>query len=136
MSYWCSWHLESSKHVSIPKKAQSKRLNSVTSYIQKHIHFLQRIFLVKVINLKIQVVVLNMIALMSWNRSSLALEVVLKKFSSIVLGIACSSFVGINNASTNAFLDLHILSQLLVSFSLSLLLYGEERYTFTTYFKF
>ena len=61
------------------------------------------------------------------------MEVVLKKFSSFVLGIACSSFVGIDNASTNAFLDLHILSQLLVSFGLSLLLYVEERYTFTTY---
>ena len=93
-------------------------------------------FVVEAINLKIQVVVPNMIALMSWNRSSLALEVVLKKFSSIVLGIACSSFVGIDNASTNTFLDLHMVSQLLVSFSWSLPLYAEERYTFTTYFKF
>ena len=39
------------------------------------------------------------------------------KFSSIVLGIACSSFVGIDDASTKAFLDLHMLSQLLVFFS-------------------
>ena len=58
------------------------------------------------------------------------------KFSSIVLGIACSSFVGIDDASTKAFLDLHMLSQLLVFFSWSLLLYAEERYAFTTYFKF
>jgi hypothetical protein len=45
-------------------------------------------------NLKIQIVVLNMIANLSGNRRiASALEVFLKMFSSIVMGIACNDSV-------------------------------------------
>ncbi|XP_018815607.2 uncharacterized protein LOC108987186 [Juglans regia] len=61
----------------------------------------------EVTNLKVQVAVLNMIAELSKNkRSSSAMEVVLKKVSSIVVGIACSGVVGLYDASVNALLGL------------------------------
>ncbi|XP_060670317.1 uncharacterized protein LOC107403735 [Ziziphus jujuba] len=54
-------------------------------------------------NLKVQVAVLNMIADLSRNRrSASALEVVLKKVSGLVVGIACSGVVGLRDASINA----------------------------------
>ncbi|BFG27674.1 hypothetical protein CerSpe_139480 [Prunus speciosa] len=53
-------------------------------------------------NLKVQVSVLNMIAELSRNRSASALEVVLKKVSGLVVGIACSGVVGLRDASVNA----------------------------------
>ncbi|KAG7955252.1 hypothetical protein I3843_11G060800 [Carya illinoinensis] len=61
----------------------------------------------EVTNLKVQVAVLNMIAELSKNkRSSSAMEVVLKKVSGIVVGIACSGVVGLHDASVNALLGL------------------------------
>lgn len=54
-------------------------------------------------NLKVQVAVLNMIADLSRNKKSAsALEVVLKKVSGLVVGIACSGVVGLRDASVNA----------------------------------
>ncbi|KAM1032274.1 hypothetical protein ACFX2I_035867 [Malus domestica] len=54
-------------------------------------------------NLKVQVAVLNMVAELSRNeRSASALEVVLKKVSGLVVGIACSGVVGLRDASINA----------------------------------
>lgn len=54
-------------------------------------------------NLKVQVAVLNVIADLSRNkRSASALEVVLKKVSGLVVGIACSGIVGLRDASVNA----------------------------------
>lgn len=54
-------------------------------------------------NLKVQVAVLNMIAELSRNdRSASALEVVLKKVSGLVIGIACSGVGGLRDASINA----------------------------------
>ncbi|KAK1588226.1 hypothetical protein Q3G72_021127 [Acer saccharum] len=59
--------------------------------------------LAEVSNLKVQVAVLNMIADLSRNkRSSSALEVVLKKASGLVVGIACSGVSGLRDASLNA----------------------------------
>ncbi|KHN46513.1 uncharacterized protein LOC114425384 [Glycine soja] len=53
--------------------------------------------------LKIQIAVLNMIADLCRNKSSSsALELVLKKVSGLVVGIACSSVVGLRDASLNA----------------------------------
>lgn len=61
----------------------------------------------EVTNLKVQVAVLNMIAELSKNkRSASAMEVVLKKVSGIVVGIACSGVVGLFDASVNALLGL------------------------------
>lgn len=54
-------------------------------------------------NLKVQVAVLNMIANLARNkRSASALEIVLKKVSGLVVGIACSGVVGLRDASVNA----------------------------------
>ncbi|GMN56495.1 hypothetical protein TIFTF001_025616 [Ficus carica] len=54
-------------------------------------------------NLKVQVAVLDMISnLARDNRSASALEVVLKKVSGLVVGIACSGVVGLRDASVNA----------------------------------
>ncbi|WCJ23816.1 ARM repeat superfamily protein [Euphorbia peplus] len=54
-------------------------------------------------NLKVQVSVLNMIADLSRNkRSASSLEVVLKKVSGLVVGIACSGVTGLQDASVNA----------------------------------
>ncbi|KAL6283658.1 hypothetical protein ACE6H2_014587 [Prunus campanulata] len=53
-------------------------------------------------NPEVQVLVLNMIAELSRNRSASALEVVLKKVSGLVVGIACSGVVGLRDASVNA----------------------------------
>ncbi|KAJ0099748.1 hypothetical protein Patl1_20854 [Pistacia atlantica] len=54
-------------------------------------------------NLKVQVAMLNMIADLSRNkRSASALEVVLKKVSGLVVGIAYSGVVGLRDASINA----------------------------------
>ncbi|XP_024019137.1 uncharacterized protein LOC21399286 isoform X2 [Morus notabilis] len=54
-------------------------------------------------NLKVQVAVLNMIADLARNkRSASALEIVLKKVSGLVVGIACSGVVGLRDASVNA----------------------------------
>lgn len=54
-------------------------------------------------NLKVQVAVLNMIADLARNkRSASALEVVLKKVTGLVVGIACSGVVGLRDASVNA----------------------------------
>ncbi|KAL5746593.1 hypothetical protein ACOSP7_027739 [Xanthoceras sorbifolium] len=59
--------------------------------------------LAEVSNLKVQVAMLNMIADLSRNkRSSSALEVVLKKVSGLVVGIACSGVSGLRDASLNA----------------------------------
>ncbi|XP_027913548.1 TELO2-interacting protein 1 homolog isoform X4 [Vigna unguiculata] len=53
--------------------------------------------------LKVQIAVLNMIADLCRNKSSSsALELVLKKVSGLVVGIACSSVVGLRDASLNA----------------------------------
>ncbi|KAK7310173.1 hypothetical protein RJT34_07504 [Clitoria ternatea] len=53
--------------------------------------------------LKVQIAVLNMIADLCCNkRSASALELVLKKVTGMVVGIACSSVVGLRNASLNA----------------------------------
>ncbi|KAK7407807.1 hypothetical protein VNO78_09907 [Psophocarpus tetragonolobus] len=53
--------------------------------------------------LKVQIAVLNMIADLCRNkRSSSALELVLKKVSGLVVGIACSSVAGLQDASLNA----------------------------------
>ncbi|XP_029124724.1 uncharacterized protein LOC109818627 isoform X2 [Cajanus cajan] len=53
--------------------------------------------------LKVQIAVLNMIADLCRNKSSAsALELVLKKVSGLVVGIACSSVVGLRDASLNA----------------------------------
>lgn len=58
-------------------------------------------------NLKVQVAVLNMIAELSKNkRSASALEVVFKKVSGMVVGIACSGIVGLQDASVNSLLGL------------------------------
>ncbi|RXH86605.1 hypothetical protein DVH24_021878 [Malus domestica] len=54
-------------------------------------------------NPKLQIVVLNMIAELSRNgRSASASEVILKKVSGLVVGIACSGVVGLRDASVNA----------------------------------
>ncbi|XP_062115745.1 uncharacterized protein LOC133829920 [Humulus lupulus] len=54
-------------------------------------------------SLKVQVAVLNMIADLARNkRSASALQVVLKKVSGLVVGIACSGVVGLRDASVNA----------------------------------
>ncbi|XVE62997.1 hypothetical protein DITRI_Ditri06bG0164600 [Diplodiscus trichospermus] len=54
-------------------------------------------------NLKVQVTLLNMIADLSQNkRSASALEVVMKKVSGIVVGVACSGVMGLHDASVNA----------------------------------
>lgn len=54
-------------------------------------------------NLKIQVAVLDMIAELSRNgRSASALELVLKKVSGLVVGVACSGTVGLRGAAMNA----------------------------------
>ncbi|KAM6570546.1 hypothetical protein CsatB_018531 [Cannabis sativa] len=54
-------------------------------------------------NLKVQVAALNMIADLARNkRSASALQVVLKKISGLVVGIACSGVVGLRDASVNA----------------------------------
>ncbi|KAL9412505.1 hypothetical protein AB3S75_046018 [Citrus x aurantiifolia] len=59
--------------------------------------------LAEVSNMKVQVAVLNMIADLSRNeKSASALEVVLKKVSGLVVGIACSGVVGLRDASMNA----------------------------------
>ncbi|GAB2276406.1 hypothetical protein Dimus_011134 [Dionaea muscipula] len=59
----------------------------------------------EVSNLKVQAAVLNMIADISrQKRSAPALEVVLKKVSGLVVGIACSGVSGLRDASTNALL--------------------------------
>ncbi|XP_021901079.1 TELO2-interacting protein 1 homolog isoform X2 [Carica papaya] len=59
--------------------------------------------LAEVSNLKVHIAVLNMIADLAQNkRSASALEVVLKKVSGIVVGIACSGVVGLRDASVNA----------------------------------
>jgi len=53
--------------------------------------------------LKVQIAVLNMIADLCHNKnSSSALELVLKEVSGLVVGIACSSVVGLRDASLNA----------------------------------
>lgn len=53
--------------------------------------------------LKVQIAVLNMVADLCRNkRSTSALELVLKKVSGLVVGIACSSVVGLRDASLNA----------------------------------
>lgn len=53
--------------------------------------------------LKVQIAVLNMIAELCRNKSSSsALELVLKKVTGLVVGIACSSVVGLREASLNA----------------------------------
>jgi hypothetical protein len=58
-------------------------------------------------NLKVQVAVLNMISELSKNkRSASAMEVVLKKVSSIVVGIACSGVMGLRDASVSALVGL------------------------------
>ncbi|ESW25029.1 hypothetical protein PHAVU_003G002100 [Phaseolus vulgaris] len=60
--------------------------------------------------LKVQIAVLNMIGDLCRNKSSSsALELVLKKVSGLVVGIACSSVVGLRDASLNA---LHGLSSI------------------------
>ncbi|KAE8699110.1 E3 ubiquitin-protein ligase RGLG2-like [Hibiscus syriacus] len=54
-------------------------------------------------SLKVQVALLNMIADLSQSkRSASALEVVMKKVSGIVVGIACSGVAGLHDASVNA----------------------------------
>ncbi|KAG8487262.1 hypothetical protein CXB51_020577 [Gossypium anomalum] len=54
-------------------------------------------------SLKVQVALLNMIADLSQNkRSASALEVVMKKVSGLVVGIACSGVAGLHDASVNA----------------------------------
>jgi len=54
-------------------------------------------------NLKVQVAVLNMIAHLSQNkRSTSALQIVLKKVSGLVVGIAFSGVKGLHDASINA----------------------------------
>ncbi|KAK8342882.1 hypothetical protein V6Z12_A08G261600 [Gossypium hirsutum] len=54
-------------------------------------------------SLKVQVALLNMIADLSQNkRSASALEVVMKKVSGLVVGIACSGVAGLHDASLNA----------------------------------
>ncbi|BAT98706.1 hypothetical protein VIGAN_10002600 [Vigna angularis var. angularis] len=54
-------------------------------------------------HLKVQIAVLNMIADLCRNKSSSsALELVLKKVSGLVVGIACSGVVGLRDASLNA----------------------------------
>ncbi|XWS27541.1 hypothetical protein CRYUN_Cryun26dG0124700 [Craigia yunnanensis] len=54
-------------------------------------------------NLKVQAALLNMIAALSQNkRSASALEVVMKKVSGLVMGIACGGVVGLHDASVNA----------------------------------
>ncbi|OMO55316.1 hypothetical protein CCACVL1_27310 [Corchorus capsularis] len=54
-------------------------------------------------NLKVQVALLNMIAELSQNkRSASALEVVMKKVSGLVVGVACSGVIGLRDASVNA----------------------------------
>ncbi|GLT63581.1 hypothetical protein SLA2020_361460, partial [Shorea laevis] len=58
-------------------------------------------------NLKVQVAALNMIADLSRNkRSASALEVVLKKVSGLVVGIACSGVTSLHDASVNALKEL------------------------------
>ncbi|CAI0555532.1 unnamed protein product [Linum tenue] len=57
----------------------------------------------EVSNLKVQVALLNMISDLARNkRSSTALEVVLKKVSGLVVGIACSGVAGLHDASISA----------------------------------
>ncbi|GAV64137.1 hypothetical protein CFOL_v3_07655, partial [Cephalotus follicularis] len=57
----------------------------------------------EVTHLKVQVALLNMIADLSRNqRSASALDAVLKKVSGLVVGIACSGVVGLQDASVNA----------------------------------
>ncbi|XP_042499486.1 uncharacterized protein LOC122077580 [Macadamia integrifolia] len=57
----------------------------------------------EVSSMKIQAAALNMIADLSRNkRSASALEVVLKKVSGLLVGIACSGVIGLRDASVNA----------------------------------
>ncbi|GMH10672.1 hypothetical protein Nepgr_012513 [Nepenthes gracilis] len=61
----------------------------------------------EVSNLKVQSAVLNMIAELTRNKQSAsALDVVFKKVSGLVVGIACSGVSGLHDAATNALLGL------------------------------
>lgn len=54
-------------------------------------------------SLKVQISVMNMVADLCLNkRSASALELVLKKVSGLIVGIACSGVVGLRDASLNA----------------------------------
>lgn len=58
-------------------------------------------------DLKVQAAVLNMIAAIAKNkRSASALEAVLKKVSGVVVGIACSGVIGLQDAARNALFGL------------------------------
>nr|XP_023923287.1 TELO2-interacting protein 1 homolog isoform X2 [Quercus suber] len=79
-------------------------------------------------NLKVQIAVLNMIAELSKNRKSAsALEVVLKKVSGIVVGIACSGFVRLQDATVNALLGLASIDPDLIWLLLADVYYSMKR---------
>lgn len=79
-------------------------------------------------NLKVQIAVLNMIADLSKNRKSAsALEVVLKKVSGIVVGIACSGFVRLQDATVNALLGLASIDPDLIWLLLADVYYSMKR---------
>ncbi|KAI4374634.1 hypothetical protein MLD38_012606 [Melastoma candidum] len=71
--------------------------------------------LAEVSNLKVQVAVLSMIADLALNKKSAkALELVLKKVSGLVVGIACSGVVGLHDAAMKALRGLASIDQDLV----------------------
>ena len=79
-------------------------------------------------NLKVQVAVLNMIAHLSQNkRSTSALQIVLKKVSGLVVGIACSGVKGLHDASMNALRGLASIDPDLIWLLLADVYYGLKK---------
>ncbi|KHF98245.1 TELO2-interacting 1 [Gossypium arboreum] len=79
-------------------------------------------------SLKVQVALLNMIADLSQNkRSASALEVVMKKVSGLVVGIACSGVAGLHDASVNALKGLASIDPDLIWLLLADVYYSTKR---------
>ncbi|XP_019055258.1 PREDICTED: uncharacterized protein LOC104608996 isoform X2 [Nelumbo nucifera] len=82
----------------------------------------------EVSSLKVQTSALHMIADLSRNkRSASALEVVLKKVSGLVVGIACSGVIGLRDASINALLGLACIDPDLIWLLLADLYYSLKK---------
>lgn len=86
--------------------------------------------LAEVSNLKVQAAVLNMIADLSRNNSSRsALEVVFKKVSGLVVGIACSGVRGLHEAALDALQGLATVDPDLIWLLLADVYYSEKKNT-------
>lgn len=78
-------------------------------------------------SLKIQEATLNMIAeICTYNKSARALEVVLKKVSGLVVGIACSSVVSLRDASLRALSGLASMDSDLIWLLLADIYYSQK----------